>query len=229
MKILLVEDDLSLGGMIVEYLRSENFDVSHIDKGLLLHKALDDFAPDLLILDLTLPDADGLSLCKEVRPNFNGSILILTAQDEELTEVTALNYGADSFLTKPVRPHLLLAHINAQLRRYERPQRENSPTDIRIGELHLSIQKQELTLAGEQVPLSSSEFELLLHLMSRPGQVLSRDELFSAIRQREYNGSDRSLDMRISVLRRKLEDTQPPYKYIKTVRCNGYLFLPDNS
>ncbi|OMH25943.1 hypothetical protein BGP75_24170 [Motiliproteus sp. MSK22-1] len=215
--------------MIVEYLRSENFDVAHIDKGLLLDNTLDTFSPDLLILDLTLPDTDGLTLCKKVRPHFQGPILILTAQDEELTEVTALNYGADSFLTKPVRPHLLLAHINAQLRRYERPRNNDSPIVITIGELHLYTQKRELTLAGKQVPLSSSEFELLFHLMSRPGQVLSRDELFSAIRQREYNGTDRSLDMRISVLRRKLEDTRPPYKYIKTVRCNGYLFLPDNS
>ncbi|SED32895.1 two-component system, OmpR family, response regulator RstA [Pseudomonas anguilliseptica] len=225
--ILLVEDDPRLSSLIQTFLRSEGFAVSHCDRGNEVQALVLATLPDLIILDLMLPGLDGIAVCQQLRPSYTGPILMITAQDDDLTEASALNLGIDDFMTKPLRPHVLLARINALWRRSSAPVVETaSPLQrLAVQDIQLDGVNRQVYQQQQLLEFTDAEFDLLQVLMQHAGQILSRERLFQAVRGIEYDGLDRSLDQRISTLRKKLDDSLPPHRYIKSVRSKGYLFL----
>ena len=225
-KILLVEDDLKLAALVKQYLENAGFEVVSESDGNKAIETLKSFLPDLLILDIMLPGKDGLTICKEVRPFFLNPILMLTASNEDFDQVLGLEFGADDYVIKPAEPRVLLARINALLRR---SQYSNTPDNaaISFGGLTIDRQSREVTLEDNKVALSTHEFDLLLTLSLQAGKILNRDYLFEKLYNREYDGLDRTMDVRISQLRRKLGDSaEEPFR-IKTVWGKGYLFVAD--
>ena len=227
--IVVVEDDLPLADMVSLFLESEGFRVTRSEDGESAVDVVREEQPDLVLLDMMLPGIDGLEVCRRIRAFYTGSIIMLTAREEELIEISALNTGADDYIVKPVRPHILKARILAQLRRQSMPPvMPASGNRIDINGLRLDPDSYQITLNEQPLELTDAEFELLLMLVRHAGEVISRDMLFSALKGNEYDGEDRSIDMRISSLRKKLNDDQPPYRLIKTIRSKGYLFLKDS-
>ena len=226
--ILLVEDDERLAGLTAEYLEQNGLSVAIESRG---DRALARFArvkPRVVLLDLMLPGTDGLTICRELRETFAGPILIFTARDSDIDQVIGLEAGADDYVTKPVDPMVLLARTRALLRRVEKADRaSHRGGDIVLGELRISPTAQEVTLAGQPVQLTTHEFELLLLLAKHAGNVLSRDDIFHNLRGIDYDGLDRSIDGRVSKLRKKLGDSASDPTRIKTVWGKGYLLVPD--
>jgi DNA-binding response OmpR family regulator len=170
-----------------------------------------------------LPGADGVEVCRKVRKSFSNPIVMLTASDNEFAEIAALNLGADSYLTKPIKPQVLLAHIQATLRRSNlSPPTTLSGETIEVQDISLNHTKREVRLSGEIIELTTGEYEVLYLLMLNAGKNVSRDELYLKVKGMEYDGVDRSIDLRISHLRKKLGDEEIPYRYLKTVRNKGY-------
>jgi two-component system OmpR family response regulator len=224
--IILVEDDLRLSALVSRYLESNGFRVTSTARGdEVVEQVLRD-TPDLLILDLGLPGQDGFSICKQLRPIYSNPILILTARDNDIDHVLGLELGADDYVIKPVEPRVLMARINALLRRSRAQPRAEHAT-LRFGRLLINTGARSVNLNGQPVPLSSNEFDLLVQLAAHAGEIQSRSALFQHLYGREYDGVDRILDMRISHLRRKLGDEADSSERIKTIWGQGYLFVPD--
>lgn len=225
--ILLAEDDKRLATLVKDYLEANGFKVVVEEKGHNIARLVRDLSPNILILDIMLPGKDGLTICKEVRPDFDGPILMLTARDADVDQVLGLDYGADDYVIKPAEPRVLLARIRALLRRYN--QCENSEEkDICCGQLRIQVNSRDVFLKGEPVNLSSHEYELLVILARSQGKVLSREYLFNEVYNRPYDGMDRSVDVRVSQLRKKLcDDNENPYR-IKTVWGRGYIFCAES-
>lgn len=222
-KILLVEDDNDLAQMISDFLSDEGFALHWVSDGTAAIEAIAIENPDLVLLDVMLPGANGIEVVRRVRPDYCGIIVMLTAKNDEITEVNSLNRGADAFLEKPVRPHVLLAHIKAQLRRTTDSQQLSEYT-LCVHGLYLDKGRQEAFLEDEILDLTTAEFELLAYFMENAGNLVTRNNLYQNLRNIEYDGMDRAMDMRISTLRKKMNDEHPPYRYIKTVRGKGYVF-----
>lgn len=226
--ILLVEDDRRLADLTAEYFEQNGLSVAIESRG---DRALARFAtekPRVVLLDLMLPGEDGLTICRELRETFDGPILIFTARDSDIDQVIGLEAGADDYVTKPVDPMVLLARTRALLRRVESLDKPaHSGGDIVLGGLCISPSAQEVVLDGRPVQLTTHEFELLLLLARHSGAVLSRDDIFHNLRGIDYDGLDRSIDGRISKLRKKLGDSATEPTRIKTVWGKGYLLVPD--
>ena len=225
-KILLVEDDEKLAQLVKQYLNQSGFDVRIEMRGDLAIATLGQYQPDLLILDINLPGKDGLTICKEIRPTFAQPILMLTARNEDFDQVLGLEFGADDYVIKPAEPRVLLARINALLRRTQ-TQKIEKVTKLDFGKLRIDLLARDVFLNEEKIILSSHEFELLQIIAGQAGTILSRDYLFKNLYNREYDGLDRTMDVRISQLRRKLGDNaEEPFR-IKTIWGKGYLFVAD--
>lgn len=224
--ILLVEDDERLARLVREYLEGQGFEVSVEGRGDTAPERIRSLAPDLVVLDLMLPGRDGLDVCREVRPNYDGPILILTAREDDMDQVAGLEIGADDYVKKPVEPRVLLARVRALLRRAGSG-REAGVGDLRFGVLRIDDRSRRVHLDGEEIDLTTTEYDLLVLLATHAGSVLSRDDLFRRLRGIEYDGIDRSVDIAISRLRRKLEADPADPQRIRTVWRRGYLFAPD--
>ena len=224
--ILLVEDDRRLAQLVSDFLEANDFRVHTEDNGNRVLRQVQSLNPALVILDLMLPGKDGLTLCKELRPQYKGPILMLTARDSDLDQVLGLEYGADDYVIKPAEPRVLLARIRALLRRYYQAD-DSEQANLVFGQLQLQPKLRQVHLGGEEVLLSSHEFDLLLTLARSAGNILSRDFLFQQIYNREYDGLDRTIDVRISQLRKKLHDDPNNPTRIKTIWGKGYLFIAD--
>ncbi|MEL0169765.1 MAG: response regulator transcription factor [Pseudomonadaceae bacterium] len=224
--ILIVEDDQKLAGLIAEFLQAQGLQVAiEADGGSAVQRILDT-QPALVVLDLMLPGEDGLSICERVRAaGFLRPILMLTARSEDEAQIRGLELGADDYVNKPVRPQVLLARIRALLRRTSEPGAESVPTRLEFGELVIDNDRREAWLRGELIELTGAEFDLLWLLSSNAGRILSREEIFIALRGIEYDGQDRSIDVRISRIRPKIGDDPDLPRLIKTVRSKGYLFV----
>lgn len=226
--ILLVEDDLRLADLTSRYLQQNGFSVAVESRGDLAVACFQREHPRIVLLDWMLPGKDGITICRELRQFFQGPILIFTAKDADIDEVTALESGADDFLSKPVDPMVLLARIRALLRRLEiSPDADEATADIVLGGLRISRTSHRVWLDEHEVSLTTREFELLLVLARQAGTILSREVLFKQLRGVDYDGLDRSIDGRISQLRKKLGDNAQSPTRIKTVWGKGYLLVPD--
>lgn len=227
-RVLVVDDDENLGRLISRYLTDHGFDVAVELNGTDGLHQIQNEAPDLVVLDIMLPGMDGLTVCREARTTFDGPILMLTALGDEVDEVAGLETGADDYLAKPVRPRLLLARIRALLRRHSGTADGSSsddPQTISLGDLVVSQVGRSATLAGGDIELTTAEFDLLWLLASSAGRVLTRDEINEQLRGVEYDGLDRTIDLRISRLRRKIGDDPKRPTRIKSVRGRGYLMV----
>lgn len=223
--ILLVEDDERLADLTAQYFAQNAFTVAVESNGDLALSRFHAVQPRIVLLDIMLPGTDGLTICRQLREVFDGPILIFSARDSDLDQVIGLEAGADDYVAKPADPIVLLARTRALLRRAERD--NGTPSDIVLGQLRVSETAREVRLQDQVVALTTQEFQLLSMLARHAGQVLNREELFRAIRGIEYDGLDRSIDGRISKLRRKLGDTAAQPSRIKTIWGKGYLLVPD--
>jgi DNA-binding response OmpR family regulator len=223
--ILLVEDDKSLAEWIKDYLQSHHFHLLHLDQGEKVVALAKQNPPDLIILDVMLPGKNGFDICRELRQFYRQPILMLTACDEETDEVLGLELGANDYLGKPVRPRILLARIHALLRR-DLPD-THQDGQLTFGQLHIVRDAKAVFYRDQAITLTSHEFDVLWILASHAGQVVSRDQLVSELRGFEYNGLDRSIDLRVSRLRKKLDDNAETPHRIKTIWARGYLFSPE--
>jgi len=224
-KILLIDDDIELTALISQYLTSNGYDVFVEHRGDNAVESIAKHNPDLILLDLMLPGIDGLTICKAIRPTFLGALIMLTALNDDIDEVTGLEIGADDYLCKPIKPRVLLAHIRTQLRRQgvlSQPQPKDV-LQVSSGELMIDARRRLVSYQQKEVNLSSAEFDLLWQLSLSAGEIISRDQLHLKIFRLEFDGFDRSIDLRISRLRKKLGDDPKEPKIIKTIRNKGYL------
>lgn len=234
-KILIVEDDTRLAELVSNYLLRQGYDVTVHPRGDTAESTIKSLEPDLVILDVMLPGKSGFDVCRDVRPFFGGAILIMTASEDDIDEIIGLELGADDYMSKPVEPRRLLAHIRALLRRKEnevvednRPDNQNaalSRAKLVFGNLVIDADNRAVLINDKPVDFTTAEFDLLWLLASHAGQILSRDDILNALRGIEFDGLDRSIDARISRLRRRLGDDLENPRFIKTVRAKGYLFL----
>ena len=227
-RILLVEDDERLAKLTAEYLRKNEFEVTIEGRGDTAEARILKEDPDLVILDVMLPGKDGFEVCRAVRQQYKGVILMLTARDEDLDQILGLELGADDYIAKPVQPRLLLARIKALLRRApgsgESGPSADETDELEFGNFRISQATRNAHLGEDIIDLTTAEFDLLWLLARHAGNILSRDDLLLELRGIGFDGLDRSIDARISRLRRKLGDDPENPTRIKTVRGKGYLF-----
>lgn len=225
-RIVIVEDDAKLAALISEFLQSQGLEVELVEDGAHAVERILSNPPALVILDLMLPGEDGLSICRTLRQEgFARPILMLTARSDDQDHIEGLELGADDFVNKPVRPQVLLARIRALLRRVEPDAPAATPTRLCFGALVIDQTRREAWLHEQLIDLTGAEFDLLWLLASNAGRILSREETFVALRGIEYDGQDRSIDVRISRIRPKIGDDPDMPRLIKTVRSKGYLFV----
>lgn len=224
-RLLLIEDDVRLASLVRDYLAQEDFDVTVQHQGDVAIASFDASQVDIVILDLMLPGMNGLQVCTELRKTFTGPILILTAKSSDIDHVMGLELGADDFVTKPIEPPVLLARLRALLRRSRQSAAAPEREQLVFGKLLVDLQSHRVVLDGVDVDLTTQEFELLAYLAQHAGTVLSRDDIYSSIRGIDYDGLDRTVDVRISRLRKKLQDNpEQPFR-IRTIWGKGYLFV----
>lgn len=226
-RIIIVEDDTRLAFLTRDFLKNNGYDITIIENGSKAVDGIKSAQPDLVILDLMLPGEDGLSICRRVRNDYHGPILMLTARTDDMDHVVGLEVGADDFVTKPVKPQVLLARIRALLRRVDQTNEstEPEPEIVTIHNVTINKAKRIVTVDNEFVEFTSAEFDLLWLLMRHAGSILSREDILGSTRGIQYDGLDRTIDVRVSKIRRKIgDDTQNPY-IIKTVRSKGYIFV----
>lgn len=224
--LLIVEDDDQLAELLIEYLGQQGFELSRLASGDVAAETILKTKPDLVILDLMLPGANGLDVCREVRDSYSGSILMLTASQSEADHVAGLELGADDFVNKPIEPRVLLARIRAQLRRLNGGWDSKSNDEggiLRVGSLQVDIASRDVSVEGELVPLTTMEFDVLLRLALEAGSVVKRDDLYAQVMGIEYDGIDRGMDVHVSRIRRKLQRAGFDSSRLKSVRGVGYL------
>lgn len=224
-RILLVEDDLTLGDWVREYLTEQGFMVIHCTRGDEVLACLETFSADLVLLDVMLPGLNGIEVCRQIRQKMPTPIIMLTARADEFDEVIGLEAGANDYVIKPVRPRALLARISGALK--QSTVTVEASSDIQHGELVINIEANRVTYQGKEIELSTSLFAFLCFLARHAGEVVDRDTVFKALKNREYDGQDRRFDVMLSTLRKIFnDDPQKPQKF-KTVWGKGYLFVAD--
>jgi DNA-binding response OmpR family regulator len=223
-RILLVDDDARLAAMVAAYLGEAGFRTAIAETGTEAQRRLKGEDFDALILDLMLPDTDGLELCKHIRTESSIPLLMLTARGDPLDRVIGLELGADDYLPKPFEPRELLARLRAILRR----QRDRGPVDVlRFGRLDIDRSARRVRLDGEEKPLTGYQYTLLLALAERAGRVLTRDTLMDLTKGHALEEFDRSIDVHISRIRAAIEDDPKRPRRILTVRGTGYVFAKE--
>ena len=217
-RILIVEDDKRICEILKDYLTSSNHECRTVMDGLKVISSYVDLKPQLVILDLMLPNLDGFKICQILRSISEVPIIILTSKGEEVDKLKGYELGADDYMTKPFSPRVLVAKVNALLKRSET---EDSPEVINIGMINLDTLKREVYISGEQINLTYKEFELLHILMKNPGIVFSRDHLLNKVWGYDFSGETRTVDTHIKTLRQKLGYAG---SYIVTMIRSGYKF-----
>jgi len=229
-KILVVEDEKIIGEMISMYLTDENFTVRRVESGREAMDSLLRFDPDVVLLDLMLPDVDGIEVCRLMRQRSDRPILMISMNTKVNERVRALNAGADDYLCKPFSMQELKARIGAALRRYKPAAAANETAaalEARQSGLELDPQKRLVLVEGRPVETTFSEFELMRLLFEHPGRVFTRDELISMLRGVDSYVNDRAIDVHITNLRKKIESNPKEPQYIKTVWGVGYKLVLD--
>ncbi|EOW6511145.1 two-component system response regulator RstA [Cronobacter malonaticus] len=233
-KIVFVEDDPEVGELIAAYLGRHDIDVIVESRGDRAEAVIERENPDLVLLDIMLPGKDGMTLCRDLRTRWQGPVVLLTSLDSDMNHILSLEMGASDYILKTTPPAVLLARLRLHLRQHMAAApvtADSAPTlqphkALRFGTLCIDPLNRQVTLVGEQVALSTADFDLLWELATHAGQIMDRDALLKNLRGVTYDGLDRSVDVAISRLRKKLNDSATePYR-IKTVRNKGYLFAP---
>ena len=230
--VLFVEDDAELASLMRDFLARHDLDVIIEPRGDTAAEAVARIQPALLLLDIMLPGKDGLTLCRELRPTFAGPIVMLTSLDSDMNHILGLELGANDYILKNTPPAVVAARLRAQLRQHQPAASPvaaayGTPTQrLVFGKLVIDEPCREVTLDGERIALSTSDFDLLWQLASHAGEVQDRDTLLRVMRGLSYDGLDRSIDIAVSRLRKKLGDDPVAPHRIKTVRNKGYLFSP---
>ena len=232
-KILIADDDTNIVELISLYLTKEGYETKKAYNGREALKHLQSFAPNLMILDIMMPEMDGYAVCREVRKMSSIPIIMLTAKGEDTDRIVGLEMGADDYLPKPFNPRELLARISAVLRRKRPDEVPGSPSEMQqvfnFGEFELDLGNRTLRKNGESVSLTTGEFAVLKAFARHARQPLSRDKLMGLAKGREYEVFDRSLDVQISRLRKLIEPDPSHPLYIQTVWGLGYVFIPDGA
>ncbi len=235
-RVLVVDDEADIREMLTEYLNSHGFEVMAADSGKTMRELLAKQVPDVVLLDVNLPGEDGLTLARHIRERYDLPIIMVTAADEVVDRVVGLEVGADDYLTKPFDPRELRARIKSVLRRYQRTGSaaetgmDDASTSQRMafGRCMLDLgTRQLLDDKQQEIPLTSMEFDLLKIFAERPNRVLSRDQILNLTRNRDWDPFDRSIDIRIARLRKKIEADPDKPRTLKTVRGAGYMFIPN--
>lgn len=231
--VLIVEDETGVRQMLAEYLGNHGYEVAEADGGEAMRAALELRVPDVVLLDLNLPGEDGLSLARWLRERYQLGIIMVTGADDIVDRVVGLEVGADDYIAKPFDPRELRARVKSVMRRLRprdgEPPQENRPgrSRISLGRCALDLVSHQLYGAeGHEIPLTAMEFDLLRVLVENPNRVLSRDQLLSLTRNRDWEPFDRSIDIRIARVRRKIEPDPEQPQIIRTVRGSGYMFVP---
>ncbi|WP_430868501.1 response regulator transcription factor [Demequina aurantiaca] len=219
-RVLVVEDDEPIALLISDYLGAEGFDVDVAPNGELGVARAQAWEPDVIVLDLMLPGIDGIEVCRQVRGFSDTYIIMLTARASELDRVIGLSVGADDYLAKPFSPRELTARVRAMLRRPRSPD-TGAPSRV-FGDLVIDVAGREVSVAGERIELTRTEFDILDTLSSRPRAVLARRALLEAVWGEDWFGDDHVIDVHVGNLRRKLGDHPAEYRYVRTVRGVGY-------
>jgi DNA-binding response OmpR family regulator len=225
--VLIIDDDIELCGLVSEYLQAEGFQVEAAYDG---ERGLDRALGGnyiLVILDVMLPGLNGFEVLRRIRSTSRIPVLLLTARGEDVDRIVGLEIGADDYLPKPFNPRELVARIRAILRRSERPDdaaRDRGPDMVRVGDIELDPATRSVRHHGQPVELTSVEFNLLEVLLREAGRVVTRERLVYAVLSRKFSPFDRSIDMHVSKVRKKLGDSESGTEHIKTVRGVGYIF-----
>lgn len=227
--ILLVEDDPELSGLMSRYLSKYGAKIDVLSSGEHAIKTVMEQKPDVIILDASLPHTDGFTICREVRANYLGIIIMLTAREEDFDQVLGLEFGADDYLVKPTELRVLLARIQAHLRAKHRVGNKvaANPIDekkLSFGQLCIDTVNRNIQFKQQDIPFSDTEFDLFVACASKAGEIVSRAYLLDCMRGIDYDGLNRSIDAKIVTIRKKLRDFTGNDEIIKTVRGKGYLF-----
>ena len=243
-RLLVVDDDASVRALLREYLSGHGFDVAEARDGTEMRAQLREAVPDAVLLDLRLPGEDGLALARELREHHAVGVIMVTASADIVDRVVGLELGADDYIAKPFDLRELLARVRSVLRRLQArtapppietsapaPVQTQPPGRLRVGRCEFDLQSRRLfEVGGSELPLTAMEYELLATFVANPNRVLTRDQLLLQTRQREWEPYDRSIDIRIGRLRRKIEpDPAGQPRCIRTVRNAGYMFVPAGS
>lgn len=231
-RLLVVDDDAELRELTAAYLTQQGYEVVTAEDAISMDQQLAEYVVDLVVLDLMLPGEDGLSIAKRLKAGTNLPIIMVSAQGEDIDRIVGLEIGADDYLAKPFNPRELLARVRAVLRRGAQGADESVPTDTEVfefGDCRLDVRSHQFAKAGEPVPLTSGEFDLLAILVQHPNQVLNRDRILDLLTGAERSPFDRSIDVRVTRLRGKLEPDPAQPVFIKTVWGKGYMFCPDGA
>lgn len=234
-RVLVVDDDSAIRRMLVDYLGAHGYTVREAADGAALRAVLEADLPDVVLLDVNLPGEDGLTLARFLRERYDVAIIMVTGAGETVDRILGLEMGADDYVTKPFDPRELRARIKSVLRRMQAgaqsaPAIERRDGRVRIGRCALDLASRQLFDAdGSDVPITAMEFDLLKTFIEHPNQVLTRDRLLTLTRNRSWEPFDRSIDIRITRLRRKVEADPDNPLAIRTVRGAGYMFVPPAS
>jgi DNA-binding response OmpR family regulator len=232
-RVLVVDDDRSIREMLAEYLSSEGYEVVAAEDGAAMREAIERNAPDLVLLDLKLPQEDGLSLARYLRERYDVGIIMVTGAGGVVDRIVGLEVGADDYVAKPFDPRELLARIKSVMRRmHARPAAgaadaaSESRSLVPFGSCRLDLEAHRLfDRDGTEIPITSMEFDLLKVFAENPGKALSRDRILTLTKNREWDPYDRSIDIRVARLRRKVEADPENPQVIRTVRGVGYMFV----
>ena len=227
-RLLVVDDDAAIRDMLSDYLSSHGYEVALADGGAAMRAELERARPALVLLDVGLPGEDGLTLARYVRERYDVGIIMVTGAGEVVDRVAGLEVGADDYVAKPFDPRELRARVKSVLRRLDsKTDRKAVIETVTVGACRLNLRSRQLSDAkGHEVPLTAMEFALLKTFLDHPNQVLSRDRLLTLTRNREWEPFDRSIDIRIARLRRKVEEDPDRPRSIRTVRGAGYMYVP---
>lgn len=226
-RLLLVEDDAELAAMVRDFLAENNFEVSLENDGLRAVERIEQGDFDIVVLDIGLPGMDGISICRRVRADFRGPIVMLTARGDEIDEVVAIEVGADDYVAKPVRPRALLARLKMHLRKSTSVE-PSASSSIEVDGLRIDASSRTVQLDDRSIELTTAEFELLWLLARRAGQAVERRAIYQELLGVPYDGLDRSIDLRVSRLRKKLGDDPAHPTRIKSVRGVGYILAVES-
>jgi two-component system, OmpR family, response regulator RegX3 len=223
-RILLVEDESSISGPLAAALEREGFDATVAASAGEALEVAPGLSPDLVLLDLMLPDGSGFDVCRELRSTSEVPVVMLTARGDEADRIVGLELGADDYIVKPFSAREVIARVRAVLRRTTAPAREADAGPLEVGKLRLDRERRSAELAGEELELSRKEFDLLERLMRDAGSVVTREQLIEDVWDMNWFGSTKTLDVHVSGLRRKLRDDANEPRYIHTVRGVGFRF-----